>query len=263
MVLKEEQDKLKKLLSEAIPLLCKNGVAFKDEFSIEALIGITLDRDKVMLVSINETVRSDCAQQEADSQLGDAEEDYVQEKTTEHRPKDFQRRKRKTPGRHHISSGESPRSDSSTFLEGKTLQTSTPIHLGKSTPEYSSLGAHESHGKKPRLASSSLGSATVVKTEPGLEEDPKDDIVLVKEDSSDMDLGQMLAFDQQQSGEMLSFPNVSMSSQQHGPMPGSSQGGPIPVATFHNTSQNLMAAGGDTCDGESSSQQVGITRFCL
>lgn len=48
---------MKELLSETITLLCKNGLQFESEFSIEALVGITLDRNEVILLNINETVR--------------------------------------------------------------------------------------------------------------------------------------------------------------------------------------------------------------
>lgn len=58
MVLKPDQQRIKELLSETITLLCRNGLHFKSEFSIEALIGITLDQDDVFLVSIKQTVNT-------------------------------------------------------------------------------------------------------------------------------------------------------------------------------------------------------------
>ena len=54
-----EQQRLKKLLTDAIPLLCKNGLGFQSKFCIEALIGITLDESEVFLVSFKETVTAD------------------------------------------------------------------------------------------------------------------------------------------------------------------------------------------------------------
>ncbi len=56
MMLCEDQEKIKALLADTITLLLKNGLAFKTKFSVEALIGITLDDDKVFLVSINKNV---------------------------------------------------------------------------------------------------------------------------------------------------------------------------------------------------------------
>lgn len=58
MVLKSDQQRIKTLLQEAIPLLCKNGLSYQSEFCIEALIGITLDHNDVFLVNINERVCS-------------------------------------------------------------------------------------------------------------------------------------------------------------------------------------------------------------
>ena len=54
-----DQEKIKQLLCETITLLCKNALAFESEISIEALIGITLDKKDVVLVSIKETLCSD------------------------------------------------------------------------------------------------------------------------------------------------------------------------------------------------------------
>lgn len=56
MIDKSQQVQLKKLLSEAVLLLCRNGLPIDSEFSIEAMIGITLSEDKVFLISFHETV---------------------------------------------------------------------------------------------------------------------------------------------------------------------------------------------------------------
>ena len=71
MVLKADQQRVKALLAETITLLCKNGLNFKREFTIEGLIGITLDQDDVFLVSIKETIRSALAEA-ADTSQGKA-----------------------------------------------------------------------------------------------------------------------------------------------------------------------------------------------
>ncbi|ELU08279.1 hypothetical protein CAPTEDRAFT_220098 [Capitella teleta] len=94
MVMKEEQEKLRRLLSDAIPLLCKNALAFKNEFTIEALIGITIDKDQVVLVNINDTLHADTSSLEPDSQLDDSNEAEVKVE------RNSQRRKRRNPGRH-------------------------------------------------------------------------------------------------------------------------------------------------------------------
>ena len=56
MKLQEDQQRLKGLLQETITLLCKNGLNYSAEFSVEALIVITLDQDKIFHTSIKETV---------------------------------------------------------------------------------------------------------------------------------------------------------------------------------------------------------------
>lgn len=56
---KEEQTKIKNLLVEAITLLCRNGLQYETKFSVEALIGITLDDNDVVLININEKFSND------------------------------------------------------------------------------------------------------------------------------------------------------------------------------------------------------------
>ena len=63
MGLTADQQRIKSLLTETITLLCKNGLHFKTEFCIEGLLGITLDRDNVFLININETIRTDARSQ--------------------------------------------------------------------------------------------------------------------------------------------------------------------------------------------------------
>ena len=52
---KEEQKKIKQLLVEAITLLCRDGLQYETKFTVEALIGITLDDNDVVLININES----------------------------------------------------------------------------------------------------------------------------------------------------------------------------------------------------------------
>ena len=59
VVLSEDRERLRLLMTETITLLCKNGLKFKSEFSISALVGITLDQNEVFLVEIKETVRNE------------------------------------------------------------------------------------------------------------------------------------------------------------------------------------------------------------
>ena len=57
MLLNEEQVKLRALLTEAITVLCKNGLSFHSEVSVEGLLGITLDNQHVFLIPLNETIK--------------------------------------------------------------------------------------------------------------------------------------------------------------------------------------------------------------
>ena len=66
MVLKADQQRVRALLAETVTLLCKNGLHYKSEFSIEGLIGITLDQDEIFLVSIKETIKSPGAEKRSD-----------------------------------------------------------------------------------------------------------------------------------------------------------------------------------------------------
>ncbi len=57
MVLKPDQQKMQQLLSEAITVLCKNGLNYQSHMNVEALVGITLDDNEVILVSVRETIQ--------------------------------------------------------------------------------------------------------------------------------------------------------------------------------------------------------------
>ena len=57
MVIKPEQQQMQMLLTEAITVLCKNGLQYRSHFNVEVLLGITLDDEDVFLVSIKQTVK--------------------------------------------------------------------------------------------------------------------------------------------------------------------------------------------------------------
>lgn len=58
-VMATDHQRVKSLLTEAVKLLCKSMLTYTSEFSIEGLIGITVDRSEVLLVSIHEAVATD------------------------------------------------------------------------------------------------------------------------------------------------------------------------------------------------------------
>lgn len=53
-----DTDRVKVGLKEAITLLCKTGLTFESELSIEGLLGITLDQNEVFLVNIKEVIKN-------------------------------------------------------------------------------------------------------------------------------------------------------------------------------------------------------------
>ena len=59
----EEQSKIKLLLTEAIAVLCRNGLTYQSGLSIEGLLGITLDNQNVFLISLNETIEGSSSSQ--------------------------------------------------------------------------------------------------------------------------------------------------------------------------------------------------------
>ena len=58
MATSPDKQSLKTFLSDTVTLMCKNLLRFESEFSVEGLIGITLDQKDVFLISIHETVKS-------------------------------------------------------------------------------------------------------------------------------------------------------------------------------------------------------------
>jgi len=57
MNLTDDQERLKALLTETVTLLVKNGLHFHSEVSIDGVIGITVDKSNVLLVSIRENMK--------------------------------------------------------------------------------------------------------------------------------------------------------------------------------------------------------------
>ena len=53
---RQEQDQIKAILVQAIANICRKGLTYSSKFSIEGLLGITLDEEDIFLVNIKETV---------------------------------------------------------------------------------------------------------------------------------------------------------------------------------------------------------------
>lgn len=67
MMSRMEKHRLKKLLSDTLLLLCQNSLPDGACFSIEALVGLTLDNDEILLVSLNKTVSGSNVQQKLEA----------------------------------------------------------------------------------------------------------------------------------------------------------------------------------------------------
>ena len=51
---RKEQIQIREVLRDTIKLLCKNGLKYSTEFTVEGLLGITIDSNDILLVNINE-----------------------------------------------------------------------------------------------------------------------------------------------------------------------------------------------------------------
>lgn len=63
-----QKEKIQKTLREVLTVFCKNALDFNVEISVEALIGITIDKDNVLLVNVNEIIQSDKVTHEKSNQ---------------------------------------------------------------------------------------------------------------------------------------------------------------------------------------------------
>ena len=59
MVRKSDQSRIRQLLTEAVTVLCRTSLSYRHDFSVEGLIGITLDNEEIFLVNINEYISKD------------------------------------------------------------------------------------------------------------------------------------------------------------------------------------------------------------
>ena len=57
-MLRAQREELQGLLAEAVTGLCRSSLKYSCKFSVEGLLGITVDDNEVLLVSLKETVNS-------------------------------------------------------------------------------------------------------------------------------------------------------------------------------------------------------------
>ncbi len=59
VLLKSDSHKLKQLITDAITVLCKSGLTYSTQLSLQGLLGITLDEEEILLIDINQTVMAE------------------------------------------------------------------------------------------------------------------------------------------------------------------------------------------------------------
>ena len=245
MVVKEEQERVKTLISDTVTLLCRNGLSYKSKFCINALIGITLDEDEIMLVDIRETVKNIGAEDSAE-ESGDASNQTAKSLTSRKRKK----RKRRN------------REDNGSYQSDSDASEGAGVGSG-----------YEDNTEEP-------ASKRLVKEEEADED--SDDLVFIKDEPADTSsLQQMTSFGgalyqqqhsqqqpQQQSGDILS--NLAQQGQLYA-TPAASEN--LPPTQWDQSSSQVpfsqppSAAAANQLNmstgsmGDGSSQQVGFSRL--
>ncbi|KAK2164442.1 hypothetical protein LSH36_63g04057 [Paralvinella palmiformis] len=156
MVLQQpERDRIRSMIKDTITLLCRNSLSFKSKFSIEAVIGVTLDDDEVFLVSMNEIIESDRTKDDS-SQDCSSEDEPVADSHKRCR----KRTRVKREGR---------------VATPDTDESSRDMHVSGTAADVSSLvrgHSREGHQERVKIESENM-------------EDDSNDIMFVKEEISD------------------------------------------------------------------------------
>ena len=127
MVLKPEQDRVRALMADTVSLLCKNGLHYTKEFSIEGLLGITLDRNQVFLVNINEIVKMEGYKSESDSDGSDPGSDAQSPKSPSKKRKRRKSKSKETTGSHSGGDADDTSNDTSaSFAHQSSVDTTEP-----------------------------------------------------------------------------------------------------------------------------------------
>ena len=58
MVTVDDCERVSKLLGSTISMLCQNAVKFGQELRIEGLLGVTVDREMIFLIRVNEELHA-------------------------------------------------------------------------------------------------------------------------------------------------------------------------------------------------------------
>ncbi len=103
MGLKKAETQVRSMLCDTIVALCRNTLSYTGHFSIEGLLGVTLDDEQIFLININETVKTEaylaaqekekaCAKRQSQAELSDSGSDS--QSSDEGRIKSKRKRKR-------------------------------------------------------------------------------------------------------------------------------------------------------------------------
>ena len=188
MVLRPDQERVRTLLQDTITLLCRNGLNYKNEFDIKALIGITLDKDEVFLVDIKETIKSTIDKEES-------EEENIEDNGSI--PNSPSRKRRKHRSRKRSHGGDGAGSDGESYASDSVP--STPLN------------------NRVKAEDDDSNDAIIIKDEPGFDTN-------YGTNSQDINLSQAQLYPASQDSiqwgdpQALSsqqFPSMSASSSQH------------------------------------------------
>ncbi len=93
--MEDAQNVVRTMLSDTILALCKNTLPYNTQFTVEGLIGITLDTKDIFLININETIEKETENKKRDSSSITNEEDESAESETSSAEDENASRKRK------------------------------------------------------------------------------------------------------------------------------------------------------------------------
>lgn len=69
--MKPDQEQVKQMLTETILLLCKNGLHFQKQMTVQGLLGVTLDNTDIFMIHLNEVIEPEANQDIYDPSTGE------------------------------------------------------------------------------------------------------------------------------------------------------------------------------------------------
>jgi len=253
MGLKKAENQVKIMLADTIMAMCRNTLNYHGEVCVEGLLGITLDKEEIFLVSINQTItnpevlkqkaelenqsrkrRSSGGDDSSDSESSDSQSDPENKQKKSRR----KRRKRKTSSQ----SSESSDSDSGGGAENETkakdIDTSGGTvehdrdHDRGDTDNTSIISAHSNN----MIPAFPTGQPVSIKHE---KTDDDDEISIVKEEGLDSNSSVSQQYSDFVAGAAAQFPPFNQFN-----LSGNEGSSP-----FHNTTLQFLATQNLSPDG--------------